>query len=398
MTEVAAAEALILKAMPSFGSEPQALTACVGRVLGEDVFAERDQPPFDRVTMDGIAIAHRDWAQGTRAFEVAGTQAAGAPALELARPGHCIEVMTGAMLPVGADAIVPVERVQRRGNVAAVTADTVAAHQFIHARGGDRRTGSLLLGAGSRIGAPEMAVLASAGRDTFQVSVRPRVAVISTGDELVDAGEPIQPYQIRSSNDRALEASLTAHNLALVTRARLKDDAATLTESIARLHEQFDLMILSGGVSMGRFDFVPSVLQRLGAEVIFHRIKQKPGRPMWFGMSAQGKPIFALPGNPVSTLVCATRYILPALRAASGLAPAPIERVTLAAPVEPSRELTYFLPVNVAWSADGVAIAEPRPTNTSGDFVTLAGTDGFVELAAAKASYGAGFVARLFRW
>jgi molybdopterin molybdotransferase len=398
MTEVAAAEALILKAIPSFGTQAQPLAACVGRVLAEDVFAERDQPPFDRVTMDGIAIAHRDWAQGMRAFEIAGTQAAGAPALTLARPGHCIEVMTGAVLPAGADAIVPVERVQRRGNVAAVTADTVAARQFIHARGGDRRTGSLLLGAGSRIGAPEMAVLASAGRDTFLVSVRPRVAVISTGDELVDAGEPIQPYQIRSSNDRALEASLTAHNLALVTRARLKDDAATLTESIARLHEQSDSMILSGGVSMGQFDFVPSVLQRLGAEVIFHRIKQKPGRPMWFGMSAQGKPIFALPGNPVSTLVCATRYILPALRAASGLSPAPIERVALAAPVEPSRELTYFLPVNVSWSADGVALAEPRPTNTSGDFVTLAGTDGFVELAAAKASYAAGFVARLFRW
>jgi len=382
MIEVAEAETLILEAMPRSGIHPQPLAACVGRVLGEDVFAERDQPPFDRVTMDGIAIAHRDWSRGVRAFEVAGTQAAGAPALAITRPGQCIEVMTGAMLPEGTDTVVPVERVKRHDNAASVTADAVAARQFIHARGSDRRAGSLLLKTGSRIGAPEAAVLPSAGRATFAVSVLP----------------PIAPYQIRSSNDRALEASLIAHKLALVTRARLKDDAATLAESIAQLHEQSEVLILSGGVSMGQFDFVPAVLQRLGAKVIFHRIRQRPGRPMWFGMSAGAKPIFALPGNPVSTLVCATRYILPALRAAAGLQPLPIERVALSAPVEPSSELTYFLPVKLSWSAHGAALAEPRPTNTSGDFVALAGTDGFVELPAARTSYSAGSVVRLFRW
>jgi len=143
---------------------------------------------------------------------------------------------------------------------------------------------------------------------------------------------------------------------------------------------------------------VPSVLEELGAKLVLHKIEQRPGRPMWFGVSARSKPIFALPGNPVSTLVCATRYLLPALRAASGLNPTPPELVELTATVEASPTLTMFVPVTLSWSQRGTMLAEPRPTNTSGDFVTLAGTDGFVELAAKRGTYAAGTVARLFRW
>jgi molybdopterin molybdotransferase len=222
--------------------------------------------------------------------------------------------------------------------------------------------------------------------------------VISTGDELVDVDEPLAPYQIRSSNDRAIEASLTAHRLASVERSHLRDDAAALREAIARLDADSDALVLSGGVSMGQFDFVPAVLAELGARLVFHKIRQRPGKPMWFGQSASGKPIFALPGNPVSTLVCATRYILPALRAAAGLAPQPPELVALAAPAEASPELTYFLPVTLGSSSSGTMLATPRPTNTSGDFVALAGTDGFVELAPKRGEHAAGTVVRLFRW
>jgi molybdopterin molybdotransferase len=384
--------------MPRFPSEPQSLSACLGRVLREDVFAERDQPPFDRVTMDGFAIAHRDWADGVREFEVVGTQAAGRPALSVTRPRQCVEVMTGAMLPEGTDSVVPLERVERDRAAARFSASEVSPRQFVHSRGSDRRGGALLLAAGTRIGPPEVAVLASAGRDSFAVAALPEVAVISTGDELVDVSGPIALFQIRSSNDRALEASLASHRLARVSRTRLKDDTAVLTESIAELHARSDVLILSGGVSKGQFDFVPQVLEQLGARVLFHRVRQRPGQPMWFGVSARGKPIFALPGNPVSTLVCATRYVLPALRAAAGLPAAPIERVVLAAQYEPSPELTHFVPVKLTWSATGTTLADVRRTNTSGDFVTLAGTDGFVELPAAKQCYAAGAAARLFRW
>jgi len=398
MTEVAAAEALILAHMPRFPARQEPLSACSGRVLAEDVHAERDQPPFDRVTMDGIAIAHRDYAAGVRSFEVVGIQAAGAEPLAVGAK-QCAEVMTGAVLPGGADTVVPVERVQRNGSAAAITPDaTVAAEQFVHRRGSDRTQGSLCLGAGTRLGPPEIAVLAGAGHATALVTELPRVAVMSTGDELVDAGKPIAAHQIRSTNDRAVEASLTLHRLGNVTRARLRDDANALAIAIDRLDMEHDVLVLSGGISMGKFDFVPSVLTELGAKLVLQKVQQRPGRPMWFGVSARGKPIFALPGNPVSTLVCATRYLLPALRQASGLPPPRQELVELTAPIEASPTLTLFTPVTLSSSDRGTLLASPHPTNTSGDFVTLAGTDGFVELAAKRGSYAAGTVARLFRW
>jgi molybdopterin molybdotransferase len=398
MTEVAEAEALILAQMPRFPARHEPLSACCGRVLAEDIHAERDQPPFDRVTMDGIAVAFRDYAAGTRSFEVVGTQAAGAEPLAVAA-AQCVEVMTGSVLPRGADTVVPIERVRRDGASAAVAADAVVeAEQFVHRRASDRAQGSLALSAGARLGPPEIAVLAGAGHATALVAELPRVAVIATGDELVEAGKPIAPHQIRSTNDRAVEASLVQHRLGLVTRARLRDDANALASAIDRLDAELDVLVLSGGISMGKFDFVPSVLTELGAKLVLQKVQQRPGRPMWFGVSARGKPIFALPGNPVSTLVCATRYVLPALRHASGLAAAPPELVEITAPIEASPTLTLFTPVTLSSSARGTLLAKPHPTNTSGDFVTLAGTDGFVELAAKRGSYSAGTVAQLFRW
>jgi molybdopterin molybdotransferase len=399
MTDVASAEAIILAHMAPFAARELPLAECLGRVLAADVRAERDQPPFDRCTMDGIAIAFADWSVGTRAFDVVGTQGAGAEPMQLTAPDQCVEVMTGTPLPSGADTVIPVERVERDGRRAVVAEDAQIKHaQFVHRRGSDRSSGSVVLRAGMRLGPPEIAVLAGAGGTTALVADLPRAAVISTGDELVDPGKPIAPHQIRSTNDRAVEASLEMHRLAKVTRLRLRDDANALAIAIDRLDSEHDVLVLSGGVSMGQFDFVPSVLEELGAKLVIHKIAQRPGRPMWFGLSARGKPIFALPGNPVSTLVCATRYILPALRHAARLAPRPIELVELTAPVEASPTFTLFAPVTLSSSERGVQLATPRPTNTSGDFVALAGTDGFVELAPLTGAHPAGTIARLFRW
>jgi molybdopterin molybdotransferase len=399
MTEVAAAVRAIIAHMPRFPARHEPLSACAGRVLAEDVDAERDQPPFDRVTMDGIAIAHGDWARGTRSFECVGTQAAGAPPLAIAVTAQCVEVMTGTALPRGTDTVVPIERVERQGTTLTIAPDAaVRAEQFVHRRGSDHTAGSRVLRAGMLLNSPEIAVLAGAGRATALVAELPHVAVVSTGDELVDPGKPVAAHQIRSTNDRAVEASVTRHRLGQVTRARLRDDADALAIAIDRLDTELDVLVLSGGVSMGQFDFVPSVLEELGAKLVLHKVAQRPGRPMWFGVSARGKPIFALPGNPVSTLVCATRYLLPALRHASGLLESPHEIVEITAAVEASPTLTLFIPVVLSSSERGTLLAEPRPTNTSGDFVALAGTDGFVELAAKRGAYAPGTVARLFRW
>jgi molybdopterin molybdotransferase len=399
MIEVTAAERLIRENVRAMPAEPLPLAECLGRTLAEDVRAEREQPPFDRVTMDGIAVAYRDWADGRRTFEVAGTQAAGAPPLTLGGLNRCVEVMTGAMLPRGTDTVIPVERIERRGREAVVAASaSVADRQFVHARGSDRAADSIVLAAGCRIGPAEIAVLAGAGRSIVHVATLPTVAVVSTGDELVDVGEPLAPHQIRSTNDRAIEGSLVQHRLARVTRARLHDDTATLVTALGALLERSDALILSGGVSMGQFDFVPAALERLGARGVFHKVRQRPGKPMWFGITPNGKPIFALPGNPVSTLICTTRYVLPALRAAAGLPAAAVERAELAGAVEASPELTYFVPVKLAWTEGATMAAEPCPTNTSGDFMALAGTDGFVEVPPKRGEHAAGTVARFFRW
>ena len=399
MTDVSEAQALILERMDPFSARDTALDDCIGAVLREDVHAERDQPPFDRVTMDGIAIDYRAWEAGCRSFRIVGTQGAGAPALSIAGPGECVEIMTGAMLPHGTDSVIPVERVTiEHGEAAVRSTAVVSRRQFIHPRGSDRTAGSRVLSRGQRIGPAEVAILAGAGRARVRTTKPPRVAVVSTGDELVEAGEPIQPYQIRSSNDRAIEAALVRRFGARVTRASLRDDPAEILESIARLHDRHDVVILTGGVSMGKYDFVPGVLERLGVELVFHRIEQRPGRPMWFGISQAARPVFALPGNPVSTLVCLIRYVVPALWKAMGADPETEEWVQLAREVKFPADLAYFLPVTLRANVHGPPQAEPRPTNTSGDYAALGGTDGFVELPRGAAVFPEGTSTRLFRW
>jgi molybdopterin molybdotransferase len=390
---------LIREHMPRWGAVRVPIAAAAGAVLRESVTAERDQPPFDRVTMDGIAIASRALATGRRAFRIAGTQGAGAAALAVADPDHCIEVMTGSVLPQGTDTVVPVERIDRANGLAALEDGYApSAGQCVHRRGSDHRQGDVLLEPGTVIGPPEMAVLTVGGRGDVAVTQAPRIAVISTGDELVPPGADIAPFQVRSSNDLAIEAALRRRGFDRLTRTLLRDDPAALREAIGRLHEASDILVLSGGVSMGEFDYVPATLAALGVEVIFHKVTQRPGLPMWFGRDRGDKVVFALPGNPVSSLVCLVRYVLPALRLALGAAPEPARHARLDSAVTFTPDLTWFLPVALEWSGSGALSAQPRPTNTSGDFVALAGTSGFIELPRGHDEFPAGFAARYFEW
>jgi molybdopterin molybdotransferase len=392
------AVALIAAAMPVYPAVRVPLAAAAGAVLREPVHAERDQPPFDRITMDGIAAAHADLA-AHRELRVRGTQGAGAAALALQAPGDCVEVMTGGVLPAGADTVIPIERIKRSGTTAIIEAGYCAQPgQFIHRRGSDHVQGQQLLAPGLRIGAPEMAILTIGGRTDVAVTRAPRIAVISTGDELVDVGEPIAPYQIRSSNDRAIEVALRARHLPHVVRMRLPDDPAVLEREIGRLHRENDVLVLSGGVSMGQYDHVPQTLATLGVRLVFHKVTQRPGLPLWFGVDGGGKPVFALPGNPVSSLVCLVRYAIPAIEQAMGANPRPVPRVRLSAAVDFAVDLTWFLPVKLGYREDGAVAAIPQPTNTSGDFVALGGTDGFVELPRGQDHFPAGYAAKFFAW
>ncbi len=255
MTSVAEAEALIAEHMPERPSERVPIAAAAGRILAEPIRAERDQPPFDRVTMDGIAVASAAWAGGRRSFSIHAVQAAGEPAIECPSPAACVRVMTGAVRPAGTDAVIPIERVTITGETAAVADDAVVAPgRFIHPQGSDRRAGVEVLQPGIRIGPAETAVLASAGRARVAVAALPGIAVVSTGDELVAVDAPaIEPFQIRSSNDLAVAAALVRAGIRDCARVMLPDDPDHILASVRELHAANDILILSGGVSMGEF-------------------------------------------------------------------------------------------------------------------------------------------------
>jgi molybdopterin molybdotransferase len=398
MLTPAQAETLIEQHLACLPIESLPLIQAAGAVLRENIYAERDQPPFDRVAMDGFALASAAASDNCGRLRVAGTQAAGDPPHTLSDPASCIEIMTGAMLPHGCDAVVPVEHTQRNGDIAEFGRKAVQPWQNVHRRGSDCRQGSLLLAAGTRLSAPEVAIAAGAGMPRLRVSAQPMIVVISTGNELIEPGEQIEPHQVRRSNAYGITAALRQHGFARVADDHVRDDEAEIEKRLDFHLRTHDVLILSGGVSMGKMDLVPKVLERLGVTLVFHHIAQRPGKPMWFGVSHSGPAVFALPGNPVSTLVCLARYVLPALRAAMGQSSAEAPRISLTAPFEVKAPLAFYLPVKLRSDDWGRTSAEPRPTNGSGDFTALAGTDGFVELPPGPNTFPKGFVARFFRW
>jgi molybdopterin molybdotransferase len=379
-------------------AERRALQECAGRVLRQDVQAERDNPPFDRVCMDGVAVASAAFDGGQRRFRLQGTQAAGEVPLVLAQPDAAIEIMTGAVLPPGTDSVIPLEEYDLAGGELTLKdGATAEPWRNVQRRGSDSKPGVPMLIDGTRLGAAEIAVVASAGLAHVLVSRPPRVAVISTGNELIEAGQPIADHQVRRSNAHGVAAALKLNGYHAVTDAHLPDEEAVMRTRLGALLATHDTLVLSGGVSKGKFDFVPSALKALGVVEVFHEVAQRPGRPMWFGVGPQGQLVFGLPGNPVSTLVCLVRYVLPALRATTGQQHAVVDRVATSEAMS-GRKMTYFMPVQLGHSNAGTSLARARPPHGSGDFLALAGTDGFIELPPQGDGYPAGFVADFYRW
>lgn len=391
------AERAIRAHAPLLPAATMPLAELVGATLREPVVAALDQPPFDRVTMDGIAFALAAFERGRRAFRISGTQAAGAPQLTLPDPEHCIEVMTGAVLPAACDCVVPVEKISVREGVAHLADDAAPTQRAnIHACGTDSRRGDVLLRVGTLLGPAEVAVLAANGATHAAATRRPRIMVISTGDELVEPGRPLAPWQIYRSNAYGVQAALRRRGYLDVGLDHLPDDPAILRARLGAHLGSRDALILSGGVSMGRFDYIPQVLAELSVKVVFHKVSQRPGKPLWFGVGAGGQTVYALPGNPVSTLVCLVRYVLAGLEAAQGIAQRP-DSVELAESFEVKPALTLFVPVNVS-RAQGPRRATPKPTRGSGDFTSLIDTDGFVELPPGPAVVPAGTRAPMYSW
>ncbi|MET0988767.1 MAG: molybdopterin molybdotransferase MoeA [Steroidobacteraceae bacterium] len=380
MMDPAAAEAAIRAHVRLLPTEHRPLSALHGAVLREPLVAARDQPPFHRVTMDGIACASQAVAGGQRSFRIAGTQPAGSAPLQLTDPNTCFEVMTGAVAPEGCDCVIPVERLKISDGVAVVNEDVAVSPWLnIHTRGLDGRAGQVLLEAGTRVGPTAIALAATTGLPRVCVSRAPRIAIISTGSELVEPGAPVADWQIYRSNAYALASALRARGYDQLTDEHVPDDLPVLRERLGAQLERQDVLILSGGVSMGRFDYVPQVLGELGVRMIFHGVAQRPGKPLWFGVSDAGKAVFALPGNPVSTAACLARYVYAGLDAALGTPTPPPGLVALQADYEVKPALAVFLPVELERDAEARQWARPRPTQGSGDFISLLGTQGFVQ-------------------
>lgn len=393
-TEASKAIEASLQPLPT---EHLPLVEAAGRVLREDLYAERDQPPFDRVAMDGIALRSSAVAEGHRTFPIAGTVAAGAQPMVLDDPTACLEAMTGAVLPPGTDAIVPVESLTIANERATLAADTIVTPWMnIHRQGIDAKAGSLTLSRGTRLRGPELAAAASTGRATLAVARDPRIAVISTGDELVAPGEPLAAWQIRRSNAYGIVASLWTRGYTQVLDDHVRDDRATLERVLGTHLATRDVLILSGGVSAGRFDHVPGALQALGVRQVFHKVAQRPGKPFWFGVGPTGQAVFALPGNPVSTLVCLVRYVLPALAGMmTSHRPPPRQAMLETAHAAARHGLTSFLPVDAV--AEHPIQVRVRRTQGSGDFTALIGTLGFIELSPAH-SYEPGAYVPVYTW
>ncbi len=395
MISVAEATKIVMKHIRAPSTLTLPLEEAHGLCLREPVVADRDFPPFDRVMMDGIAIRHQSWEGGNRSFKIMGRQMAGSLPLNLKEDDGAIEVMTGAMLPDGVDAVIRYEDFEVTDGVAMVEEITVKKGMNIHPQGTDQKSGTVLITEGKILGPAEIGVLATVGKARVKATPASLVAIVSTGDELVPVTAEPAPYQIRMSNSFTLRAALEQHRIHS-NIFHLRDNKKVLTSKLDRILNTHHILILSGGVSKGKTDFVPEVLDGLGVKKLFHGVRQRPGKPFWFGITEDGKPVFALPGNPVSTALCFYKYVLPWILKSMGHQPI-IGKASLAEDFSFNPDLTYFLQVKLKRDASGSLLATPCPGQGSGDLANLLEVDGFLELPEAVSNFKKGEVFDVLR-
>ncbi len=386
MVSVEEAESIILGNLFKPKITTIKIEQAVGHVLAEAVEADRDLPPFNRVAMDGIAIHFQSFMFGQRSFSLEGIQTAGMPPKKLQQENNAFEVMTGAMLPEGTDTVIRYEDIDIENGVAKILIDSIEPNQHIHPQGQDCKKGERILSEGFKISPAEIALLASVGKSQVNVFQLPKTAIISTGDELVDVDEQPLPWQIRRSNAYTLQAACKQMNHH-VDLFHISDNEELLTLELKKIVESYELIILSGGVSKGKYDFVPKTLEQLNVKKLFHQVSQKPGKPLWFGQS-ESHTFFALPGNPVSTYLCFYRYIKPWLERSIGLLSEKSTAI-LARDFQFKPTLTYFLQVKTV-NEEGKLMAHPNEGGGSGDFANLKDVNGFLELPAHQSEFKAG--------
>lgn len=323
-------------------------SGALGRILAAQIIADRNYPPFDRSIRDGFALRSADAAEPGARLRLIGESRAGFAFSGTMNAGECVRILTGAPMPRGANAVMMHEYTRSEGDFVVFEQAARAGQHFVLA-GAEARVGEILVPRGARLGYAELAVAAEVGHVRVEVSRRPRVAILSTGDELVALGEKPGPFQIRNSNNVSLAAQVTLAGGEPVLEGSALDDIAELRARIER-GLAADMLILSGGVSVGKYDLVEQVLQDLGAEIFFESVAIRPGKPAVFGW-CRGKPVFGLPGNPVSTMVTFELLAAPAIELLCGHTPQPLPlfKATLAHSVDEKGPVAHFLPARVTW-------------------------------------------------
>jgi molybdopterin molybdotransferase len=395
MTTVKQAEKLIQSQIRNFGTEYIPFESALGRVLAEDIIADRDLPPFNRVTMDGIAVSYHSIEKGTRSFKIRATQAAGDHPIDIDHPDECIEIMTGAALPESVDTIIRYEDIDINDGVARLLISDINKGQNLHLKGTDKQEGEVVAIKNQLITPATISLAASVGKVELSVKKLPRVVVISSGDELVDVDQEPSPTQIRKSNNYTIKAALSQYNLK-ADLLHIPDDPIITRQKISNCVKSYDVILMTGGISMGKFDYIPKALDETSVKVIFHKVSQRPGKPFWFGKHEDGVLVFAFPGNPVATFMCLHRYFLPWLNATQGLGQKPSVYAVLEQDFTFKPDLQYFLQVKLSFNDQGQILAKPIEGNGSGDFANLADTDAFMELPLQRHEFKKGEVFRIW--
>ncbi|MDG1104836.1 MAG: molybdopterin molybdotransferase MoeA [Cyclobacteriaceae bacterium] len=369
----------------NWGTEEIFLDESLGRILQEEIVADRDFPPFNRVTMDGIGLSFDQFKKGQRVFEIKGVAPAGGLQMELEDPSSCLEVMTGATVPIGVDAVVRYEDLEIQEGKATVMLSSLNRDQNIHFKGSDRHQGMVILSPGKCISASEVGVCATVGKNKISVSRLPRTLIVSSGDELVNIDKIPLSHQIRRSNVYRIATVLKSYQIQPTTM-HLSDDYDEIVKRLESEITHYDLILLSGGVSAGKFDYLPEALSAIGVNKMFHKVKQRPGKPFWFGKK-EDKLVFAFPGNPVSSFMCAQQYFKPWLDHSLQSFEMPLPWAELVEDVYFKPDLTYFLEVKIVFHSSGKIKAHPVKGNGSGDLANLVDADAFIQLPSGRSNF-----------
>ena len=377
------AQQVILDRIKPLGTERVSLLEAAGRALARPVRARRDNPPHDNSAMDGYAVRWDDVAQaadGSVVLEMIEDIPAGYVGEKQVEAGQASRIMTGAPVPEGADTIVPVEDTRADGvRIEILEVEEAGAH--IRRQGEDLRQGEVVLEAGTRCGPGEVAVLAAVQQPFVEVGRQPTVAILSTGDELVEVGQPLAAGQIVDSNSYALAALARSHGAVPVMHPIVRDSQAAVRQAVEAAL-QADFILSSGGVSVGEYDYIKTVLDDMGAQTVLWRVAMKPGKPLFFCL-IQGRPYFGLPGNPVSSAMSFLQFVRPAVGKASGLHPEawllPTARARLDGPVDNDGDRRQYLRARLRWE-DGRLWADPHRGQGSHMLSSLVGANGIVVL------------------